>query len=53
MSEEQKKKPKPAPKSTLGERMNDLSGIRVLRNGKWVAATKDVKPSDKPAKDTK
>jgi hypothetical protein len=46
---EEKKKPE----STLGERMNDLSGIRVLRNGKWVAATKDVKPPEKPAKDTK
>jgi hypothetical protein len=21
--------------STLGERMSDMSGIRVLRNGKW------------------
>jgi hypothetical protein len=27
-------------KSTLGERMSDMAGIRVLRNGKW----EDVAP---------
>jgi hypothetical protein len=49
--EEQKKEPK----STLGERMNDLSGIRILRNGEWVSISKKTeKPAEPEApKETK
>jgi hypothetical protein len=34
---EEKKQPEAEAeqKSTLGERMSDMAGIRVLRNGKW------------------
>lgn len=31
---EEKKQPEEQ-KSTLGERMSDMAGIRILRNGKW------------------
>lgn len=36
---------KAEPESKLGERMSDMSGIRVLRNGKW----ENVTPKEKPA----
>jgi hypothetical protein len=31
-------------KSSLGERMSDVSGMRVLRNGNWVPLSKIAKP---------
>lgn len=42
MSENSKDKP------NLGDRMGDLGGLRILRNGKWVSLEKPT-----PKKDTK
>jgi hypothetical protein len=40
-------------KSQLGERMGDISGMRVLRNGKWIPLSQISKPVQPKPKGTK
>jgi hypothetical protein len=45
---EENKKEEVEQKSTLGERMSDMAGIRVLRDGKWESVVPKPNPESKP-----
>lgn len=46
MAEEKKQEPK---KSTLGDRMSDVSGMKIFRDGKWIPIS-EISKEEKPKK---